>query len=142
MYNICDFLAVESKSEFRLSDICGDQKMDRISTSDENYDVGYEPSPSSVDQSLTDATSYSLDSFAYCRTNSEASAFSDDHAYSDVASPLSWQGLKSPARAALSRLGMRQHKHGLDDEIMDLGELSAICILFFDCIINIVIGVS
>lgn len=97
--------------------------MDSISNCDENYDLGCRPSPSSVDQSLTETTSYSVDSFAYCRTSSEASAFSDhtdDHSYSDVASPLSWQGLKSPARAALSRLGMRQHKHGLDDEIMDL----------------------
>ncbi|KAK6162326.1 hypothetical protein DH2020_002167 [Rehmannia glutinosa] len=101
--------------------------MDSISNSDENYELGYQPSPSSVDQSLfTETTSYSTmsgDSFAYCRTNSEASAFSehtDDNSYSDVASPHCWQGLKSPARAALSRLGMRQHKHGMDEEIMDL----------------------
>ncbi|KAG6434334.1 hypothetical protein SASPL_105959 [Salvia splendens] len=86
--------------------------MESLSNSDESYDVGYQPSPSSAD--------HSLDSFAYCRTNSEASAFSEDHSCFEPASPLSWQGLKSPARAALSRLGMRQHKHGLDDEIMDL----------------------
>ncbi|XP_047983026.1 rop guanine nucleotide exchange factor 3-like [Salvia hispanica] len=86
--------------------------MESLSNSDESYDAGYQPSPSSAD--------HSLDSFAYCRTNSEASAFSEDHSCFEPASPLSWQGLKSPARAALSRLGMRQHKHGLDDEIMDL----------------------
>ncbi|KAI3444544.1 hypothetical protein Pfo_001209 [Paulownia fortunei] len=103
--------------------------MDIIPNSDENYDLAYEPSPSSVDQtdqSLTETTSYSImsgDSFAYCRTNSEASGYSehtDDNSYSEVASPLCWRGLKSPARAALSRLGMRQHKHGMDEEIMDL----------------------
>ncbi|XP_020547386.1 rop guanine nucleotide exchange factor 3 isoform X1 [Sesamum indicum] len=96
------------------------------STSDENYELGYQPSPSSVDQtdqSLTDTTSCSIlsaDSFAYCRTNSEASAFSEHtDSFSEIASP-SWRGLKSPARAALSRLGMRQHKHGMDEEVMDL----------------------
>ncbi|GER45256.1 Rop guanine nucleotide exchange factor [Striga asiatica] len=107
--------------------------MDSTSNSDENYDMGYQPSPSSVyqtDQSpFTDTTSCSImsaESFAYCRTNSEASAaFSeptdDSISYSDVASPQCWQGLKSPARAALSKLGTRQlHKHGVDDEIMDL----------------------
>ncbi|KAL0397906.1 UNVERIFIED_CONTAM: Pentatricopeptide repeat-containing protein DOT4, chloroplastic [Sesamum calycinum] len=111
---------------------CKDQnsEMDSsTSTSDENYELGYQPSPSSVDQtdqSLTDTTSCSIlsaDSFAYCRTNSEASAFSEHtDSFSEIASP-SWRGLKSPARAALSRLGMRQHKHGMDEEIMDLGEL-------------------
>ncbi|KAL0425995.1 UNVERIFIED_CONTAM: Rop guanine nucleotide exchange factor 3 [Sesamum radiatum] len=108
---------------------CKDQnsEMDSsTSTSDENYELGYQPSPSSVDQtdqSLTDTTSCSIlsaDSFAYCRTNSEASAFSEHtDSFSEIASP-SWRGLKSPARAALSRLGMRQHKHGMDEEIMDL----------------------
>ncbi|CAA0842583.1 Rop guanine nucleotide exchange factor 3 [Striga hermonthica] len=110
------------------------KKMDSTSNSDDNYDMGYQPSPSSVyqtDQSpFTDTTSCSImsaESFAYCRTNSEASgAFSEptddsnSYSYSDVASPQCWQGLKSPARVALSKLGMRQHKHGVDDEIMDL----------------------
>ncbi|KAL3829665.1 hypothetical protein ACJIZ3_018467 [Penstemon smallii] len=98
-----------------------------MGNSDENYELGYQPSlSSSMDQSLTETTSYSVmsvDSFAYCRTNSEASAFSehtDDHSFSEAASPHSWQGLKSPARLALSRLGMRQHTSGMDEEIMDL----------------------
>lgn len=101
--------------------------MDSNSTSD---DMGYQPSLSSVDQTDHETTSYSMmsaDSFAYCRTNSEASAFSehtDDNSFSEVASPLSWQGLKSPARNALSRLGMRQHKHGVYEEIIDLGKVS------------------
>ncbi|KAK4476587.1 hypothetical protein RD792_015744 [Penstemon davidsonii] len=100
--------------------------MDSISNSDESYDTGYQPSLSSVDQtdqSLAETTSLGGDSFAYCRTNSEASVFSehtDDISYCEAVSPHSWQGLKSPARVALSRLGMRQHKHGLDEEIMDL----------------------
>ncbi|KAK4483471.1 hypothetical protein RD792_010663 [Penstemon davidsonii] len=99
-----------------------------MENTDENYELGYQPSlSSSMDQSLTETTSYSVmsvDSFAYCRTNSEASAFSehtDDHSFSEAASsPHSWQGLKSPARLALSRLGMRQHTSGMDEEIMDL----------------------
>ncbi|CAA0820771.1 Rop guanine nucleotide exchange factor 3 [Striga hermonthica] len=106
--------------------------MDHISISDENCDLGHQFSPSSLDQidqsPSTETSSHSIasaDSFSYCRTNSEASAaFSeptdDSNSYADVASPRSWQGLKSPARAALYKLGMRQHKHGLDDEIMNL----------------------
>ncbi|XP_051147370.1 rop guanine nucleotide exchange factor 3-like isoform X2 [Andrographis paniculata] len=84
--------------------------------SDENSEVGYQPSlSSSVDQS---SSRISTESFAYCRTNSETSSALSEL---EPASPMSWQGLKSPARVALSRLGMRQHRrHGLDDEIMDL----------------------
>ncbi|KAL3649552.1 Rop guanine nucleotide exchange factor 3 [Castilleja foliolosa] len=100
--------------------------MESLSISDEKYELGYEASQSSL---FTDTKSYSIisvDSFAYCRTSSEASAFSeqidDNNSSSDVASPRFWKGLKSPARAALSRLGMSQQKHGngMDNEIMDL----------------------
>lgn len=93
---------------------------------DENYDLGYDPSGSSADQ--TDRSIHSNDSFAYSRTNSEVSAFTEHTDDTDVASPYSWQGLKSPARLALSRLGMRQQKDGLDGEIMELGEFLS---LFF-----------
>ncbi|GER57442.1 Rop guanine nucleotide exchange factor [Striga asiatica] len=111
------------------------KEMDHISISDENCDLGHQFSPSNLDQidqsPSTETSSHSIasaDSFSYCRTNSEASAtFSeptdDSNSYADVASPHSWQGLKSPVRAALSKLGMRQHKHGLDDEIMDLASV-------------------
>ncbi|KAL8062693.1 hypothetical protein ABFS82_02G163300 [Erythranthe guttata] len=96
------------------------------STSDEKYEMGYQPSPSSVDQTDNSTASYSVmsvESFAYYRSNSGASAFSehtDDNSCSEIASPISWQGLKSPTRIALSRLGMRQLNHGMDEEVMDL----------------------
>lgn len=79
--------------------------------SDNSYESGYQPSLSSTDQ---------MESFAYCRTNSEVSGFSTDD--TEAASQLSLQGLKSPARLALSKLGMRQNrtKDGLDEEVMDL----------------------
>ncbi|XP_073065020.1 rop guanine nucleotide exchange factor 3-like [Primulina eburnea] len=102
--------------------------MDRSTSNshDENNDLGYRPSLSTGPSLNTETMSYSAssgDSFAYCRTNSETSAFSgqtDDITCSEAASPLSWQGLKSPARAALARLCMKQHKQGMDEEILDL----------------------
>ncbi|KAL2477816.1 Rop guanine nucleotide exchange factor 3 [Forsythia ovata] len=102
--------------------------MDIISNSDEKYEMAYHPSPSSLDQtdqSPAGTPSYSIlsrDSFAYCRTNSETSAFSehtDDHSYSEIASPICWPGMKSPMRAALSRLGMNQRRHCLDEKKRD-----------------------
>ncbi|KAG8391832.1 hypothetical protein BUALT_Bualt01G0228000 [Buddleja alternifolia] len=95
--------------------------MESVSNSDENYDSSLDQTDH---QSITETTtmSYSImstDSSTYCRTNSEVSAFSE-HTDDQSESPFSWQGLKSPARIALSRLGMRQHKHGMDEEIMDL----------------------
>lgn len=94
--------------------------MDRISNSDENYEMGYQPSPSSLDQNdqsptTTIATGYSVSMLSttdsFCRTNSEVSAFSehtDDSSYSDTPSPVHWPAMKSPK---LSRLGMKQHNH-------------------------------
>ncbi|XP_022872906.1 rop guanine nucleotide exchange factor 3-like isoform X2 [Olea europaea var. sylvestris] len=102
--------------------------MDGILNSDENYEMGYYPSPSSMDQtdqSPTETPSYSIlsrDSFAYCRTISETSTFSehtDDNSYSEIASPLCWPGRKSPTRASLSRQGMSQHRHCLDEKNRD-----------------------
>ncbi|KAI3449194.1 hypothetical protein Pfo_005859 [Paulownia fortunei] len=86
--------------------------MDSISNSDENYDLGYQASHSSMgqtDQSFIENTSYSIIEWRLFRLP-----------YFQAASPLCWQGLKFPARAALSRLGMRQYKHGMDEEILDL----------------------
>lgn len=97
--------------------------MDRISNSDDNYEMGYQPSPSSLDQN---------DSF--CRTNSEVSAFSertDDSSYCDTPSPVHWPAMKSPK---LSRLGMNQHNKNLEEDkshdyaTQDLGKFSS---LFF-----------
>lgn len=106
--------------------------MENISSPDESPDVGYgyQPSPSSVDdQSPTETTGFSTlsgYSFAYCRTNSETSAFSehtDENSWSETGSPMSSRGMKSPTRAVLSRLGMRQHKSIADDpETIDLGK--------------------
>ncbi|KAK4379253.1 hypothetical protein RND71_001115 [Anisodus tanguticus] len=81
--------------------------MDNISSPDESPDVGYgyQPSPSTE---TTGLSTLSGNSFAYCRTNSETSAFSehtDENSCSETASPMSSRSLK-----VLSRLGMRQHK--------------------------------
>ncbi|KAM3282374.1 rop guanine nucleotide exchange factor 2 isoform X3 [Capsicum chacoense] len=97
--------------------------MDNVSSPDESYDVGYgyQASPSSVDDQ---SPTLSGNSFAYCRTSSETSAFSehtDETSWSETGSPMSSRGMKSPTRAVLSRLGMRQHKTIADDpETVDL----------------------
>ncbi|XP_061373532.1 rop guanine nucleotide exchange factor 3-like [Gastrolobium bilobum] len=100
--------------------------MDDSSNFDENSDVGYEPSPSSVDQndhSVTETAGYSPfsgDSSTYCRTNSEVSSFSepvDDNSYASEPSPSLWKTMKHGAgQAALSRLGMNQCRHSFDDK--------------------------
>lgn len=114
--------------------------MDNLSNTNESYDLGDQPSPCSVDQndhSPTDTTEYSplsLDSFGYCRTNSEVSAFSDptdESSYSNEPSPSLWPVTKP---IALSRLGMNQHKHVVgnetdDHEATDSGG-SANCIMY------------
>nr|KYP77079.1 Rop guanine nucleotide exchange factor 2 [Cajanus cajan] len=99
--------------------------MDNSSNCDENSDVGYQPSHSSVDQndhSIAETAGFSPfsgDSFAYCRSNSEVSNFSepiDDNSYASEPSPSLWTPVKHGAsQAALSRLGMKQHRHSLDD---------------------------
>ncbi|KAA8520633.1 hypothetical protein F0562_014889 [Nyssa sinensis] len=100
--------------------------MDKILISDENYDLGCHPSPYSVDQndqSTTETTGYSTlsgDSFAYCRTNSETSVFSeptaDENTCSEAPSPSGWPVMKSPNQDVLSKLGKRQPKHVMDDK--------------------------
>lgn len=117
--------------------------MNNLSSFEESYDL-YQPSPSSLDQidkSTTETPGYSTisgDSFAYCRTNSETSAFSeptDDQSYSSEPSPSCWHALKSLNSGAgvnnhsvLTKLGMKQHKsrvgdHKLNDqEVLDSGE--------------------
>lgn len=101
--------------------------MDKPANFEENYDGGYQPSPCSVDQndqSATGTTGYSTmsgDSFAYCRTNSEASNFSeptDDNSSASEPSPSRWPAAKPGGnQAVLSRLGMK--RHSLDDKLED-----------------------
>ncbi|XP_048320673.1 rop guanine nucleotide exchange factor 3 isoform X2 [Ziziphus jujuba] len=104
--------------------------MDNLSNPDENYDLGYQPSPSSLDQndqSTTETPGYSTmsgDSFVYCRTNSETSAFCEtisDQSCSGEASPSCWPDLKSGVhnQAVLTRLGMKQHKNVIADDKSD-----------------------
>ncbi|XP_059651411.1 rop guanine nucleotide exchange factor 3-like [Cornus florida] len=96
-------------------------QMENVSNADENDDVGYHPSPSSVDQNDQSSTetpgcsTLSGDSFTYCRTYSETSGFSeptdDQNSCSDTASPSCWPVPKSPHQSVLSRFGMRNmHK--------------------------------
>ncbi|XP_075510809.1 rop guanine nucleotide exchange factor 3-like isoform X1 [Primulina tabacum] len=103
------------------------QEIDSISSKyDEVDDMGFQFS-SSADQSFTEITSNSIlsgDSFAYCRTDSETSAFSglaDEIGSSETDSPLFWKSLKSPDGTALSRFSVRKHNIGiLDDETRGL----------------------
>ncbi|XP_057454627.1 rop guanine nucleotide exchange factor 3-like isoform X2 [Lotus japonicus] len=109
--------------------------MDNSSNFDENSDVGYLPSPSSVDQndhSITETAGYSpfsVDSFAYYRSNSEVSTLSepiDDNSSASEPSPSPWISVKHGAsQASLSRLGMKQRKHSLDDKSDDLNLLES-----------------
>lgn len=104
--------------------------MDNLSNPDEDYDLGYQPSPSSLDQNDQSTTetpgcsTMSGDSFLYCRTNSETSAFSEaisDQSCSGEASPSCWPVLKSGPhnQAVLTRLGMKQHKSAVADDKSD-----------------------
>ncbi|KAE9595519.1 hypothetical protein Lal_00030619 [Lupinus albus] len=103
---------------------------------DENSDVGYQPSHSSVDQndhSLTETASYSPisgDSLPYCRSNSEVSNFSEhieDNGYaSGESSPFRWNTAKhGGSQASLSRLGMKQRRDSSDGkpDVLDLLDL-------------------
>ncbi|KAF8365125.1 hypothetical protein HHK36_032868 [Tetracentron sinense] len=89
--------------------------MDNLPNPDESYDLGSHPSPFSgdqIDQSTTETTGYSplsADSFGYCRTSSETSAFSDPtDSCTDESSPLVPKSM-SRNQVALTRLGMKQH---------------------------------
>lgn len=99
--------------------------MESAVDTDESYDLGYQPSRSSVDQtdnSPTETTSYSTiggDSFRHRRMYSEISASSEltyDSSYSDTPSPVCWPAMKSPDLAALTRLGKPPWKLGMDDK--------------------------
>ncbi|XVF22544.1 hypothetical protein REPUB_Repub12eG0181200 [Reevesia pubescens] len=108
--------------------------MDNLSNSDENYDLGYQPSPSSIDQndqSTTETPGYSTmsgDSFVYFRTYSETSAFSDpvdDQSCCSEASPSHWPATRSGAQnqAVLTRLATKQPKSNAEEKLDDLESL-------------------
>ncbi|GMH00517.1 hypothetical protein Nepgr_002356 [Nepenthes gracilis] len=99
--------------------------MDDSSNTEESYDLGYQPSAVSLDandQSTTATPRHSpmsADSYGYCRTNSEASAFSEPtDSCSERASPLRWPNPRSmtPRRASPSRLGRKKYMHCVDDK--------------------------
>lgn len=127
-----------------------DFEMESAADTDESYDLGYQPSLSSVDQtdnSPTETTSYSTiggDSFRHRRMYSEISASSEltyDSSYSDTPSPVCWPTMKSPDLAALKRLGTRPRKLGMDNnpenqEPVDMGKFcynAAFAVLLFEC---------
>ncbi|KAF5464266.1 hypothetical protein F2P56_014356 [Juglans regia] len=98
--------------------------MDNLSNSDD-YDLGYQPSVSSVDQNdlstseTPGRSTMSGSPFAYCRTNSEASAFSeptDGNSFSSEPSPSPWPVAKS---RSLYRLPMKPHRQVVDDKLDD-----------------------
>ncbi|XP_075668314.1 rop guanine nucleotide exchange factor 3 isoform X1 [Castanea sativa] len=99
--------------------------MDTLSNSDD-YDLGYQPSLSSVDQNdhstseTPGRSTLSGSPYAYCRTNSETSAFSeqtdDNNSFSSEPSPCRWPVAKS---RSLTRLGMKPKKKILDDKLDD-----------------------
>lgn len=125
--------------------------MENSTNSDETYDRGYRPSLSSIDQNDQTSTSetpvystMSADSFAYQRTNSETSAFSDpidDNSSCSEPSPSNWP-VSGSEQPALGRSEMRQQKtvvdKNLDDqESMDLGR-----VLFYIYIYNFSLSLS
>lgn len=130
-------------------------KMENLSNSDENYDLGCQPSLSFVDQndqSIPETPGYSTltgESFVYGGTCSETSAFSDpidDHSCCSEASPSHWPPTRSIAQnqAVLRRLGTKQRGSNEDEkqldclESLELGQISGRIIYtftfsFFEC---------
>lgn len=110
--------------------------MDNSSNLDENYDLGYQSSLSSIeqnDQSTIETpvcSTISGGSFGYSRTYSEASGISEPTDYISSfgePSPSCWPVLKSGAhnQPILTRLGMKQPKiDSPDDQIADLEVLN------------------
>lgn len=106
--------------------------MENSSNSDENYDVGYQPSVSSIeqnDQSVTETpvcSTISGESFPYSRTYSETSAFSeptdDNSSFGEPSpTPSCCPILKSGAhnQPIFTRLGMKLHKKVSSGELDD-----------------------
>ncbi|KAL4361082.1 hypothetical protein GQ457_04G031510 [Hibiscus cannabinus] len=102
--------------------------MENLSNSDENYDLGYQLSPSSLDQSIPETPGYSTfsgGSFVYGRTYSGISAFSDPvdgHSCFSEASPFHWATTTRSAaqnQAVLSRIGTKQLENNADEKQLD-----------------------
>ncbi|GMI66841.1 ROP (rho of plants) guanine nucleotide exchange factor 3 [Hibiscus trionum] len=105
--------------------------MESLSNSDENYDLGYQFSPSSVDQidqSVPETPGYSTfsgGSFVYGRSYSGISAFSepvDGHSCFSEASPFHWTtttGSGAQNQAVLSRLGTMRLEYNADEQQLD-----------------------
>ncbi|GAB4844486.1 hypothetical protein Ancab_037864 [Ancistrocladus abbreviatus] len=97
-------------------------------STEDSYDPGYQPSPSSLDtndQSTTPRYSpMSAESYGYCRTNSEMSAYSEPtDSSSEGASPRRWPPpprSMTPPQASPSRLGMKKYMSCIDDKQGDL----------------------
>ncbi|TYH95728.1 hypothetical protein ES332_A12G127000v1 [Gossypium tomentosum] len=110
--------------------------MENSSNSDENYDVGYQPSPCSTDPN--DQSTMSGDSFVYCRTYSSTSVFSepvdDHHSCCSEASPSCsshWStrrsgGLVPQKQALLTRLVTKQCKNSNADDHQKLDDLESL----------------
>ncbi|KAL1328958.1 hypothetical protein HN51_046131 [Arachis hypogaea] len=119
--------------------------MENSSNFDESSDLGYQQSTSSMDQNdqSTEYSPFSGDSFAYCRSNSEASNLSslepvdDNHSFasSDLqpSPPSRWIAAATMRTesshhhgAALSSLGgMKKRMHSLDSKSDDLDLLES-----------------
>lgn len=102
--------------------------MDNLSISDDASEFSYPSPPSSFDQTetpATDRTGYtslmSVDSFAYCRTNSGTSESVDENlCSSNEPSPLrGFARMVSRNPPSLSRLGMKQHKQREGDDELE-----------------------
>ncbi|XP_052878395.1 rop guanine nucleotide exchange factor 3-like isoform X2 [Gossypium arboreum] len=110
--------------------------MENSSNSDENYDVGYQPSPCSTDPN--DQSTMSGDSFVYCRTYSSTSVFSepvdDHHSCCSEASPSCsshWStrrsgGVVPQKQALLTRLVTKQCKNSNADDHQKLDDLESL----------------
>lgn len=108
--------------------------MERLDDLEEISDPGLESSSMSSmdrdhnhDQSPTVNSTHSGNSFAYYRTNSETSTFSEQltddftSSSSDRNSPVCWPATgRSPYRPTLSRFGGIRHNHKLDQNPTDL----------------------
>lgn len=116
----------------------------RMESSEENYERGYQPSPSSNEQNDRSATGtpgyspLSGDSFAYCRTYSETSVSSetiDDNSSCSEPSSGNWPASK-PTRTVLSRLGLKPNKAAVggkleDQESIELGKIFFLSFFFY-----------
>ncbi|XP_057980910.1 rop guanine nucleotide exchange factor 3-like isoform X2 [Malania oleifera] len=97
--------------------------MDNLST-DENYDVGSEPSLCSMDRRTNGYSTLSSTTLGYSRTNSETSAFSyptDDNSFCDESSPVCWSVSKLVIQnqAVLAGLGLKEQYDIVNDKPND-----------------------